>query len=109
MVVRIVGFMETKRKHFDIQKDKRKGFHKYFLVEINLSLSSIFRSGSRGNRGANRSIYIKTYKWEDARPFSCIFFSNAASKFLFDSEYCNINASKMNATNILKNKIGKMI
>lgn len=46
-----------------------------------------------------------TYKIvEDARPFSKIFFSNAASKFPFDSEYCNMNASKIKATKILKKK-----
>ncbi len=37
-------------------------------------------------------------------PFSSIFFSRAASYFVFENEYCSMKASKINATKILREK-----
>ena len=62
-------------------------------------------NGGRGSRTAERNITItqNTYM-SKPRPFSSIFLLNTVSILPCVNEYSNKNASKMNATNILKIK-----
>ena len=61
--------------------------------------------GGGGSRSAGRNITVTqdTYM-PTPMPFSCIFLLNTVSILPCVNEYSNINASKMNATNILKIK-----
>ena len=58
-----------------------------------------------GSRTAGRNIIVTQNTYiPTPMPFSCIFLLNTVSILPCVKEYSNINASKMNATNILKIK-----
>ena len=61
--------------------------------------------GVVGSRTAGRNIIVTQNTYiPTPMPFSCIFLLNTVSILPCVNEYSNINASKMNATNILKIK-----